>query len=111
MILGLGAPELIVILIVVLVIFGPKNLPKLGKSFGQTVKGIREGMEGDDKPAKAEATTESKPAEDVVVEHVDADDEDAPVEAAEDGKKFCGHCGAENPADNKFCKSCGAKLD
>ena len=30
---------------------------------------------------------------------------------AEDGKKFCGHCGAENPADNKFCKSCGAKLD
>ena len=98
MFLGLGAPELIIILIVVLVIFGPKNLPKLGKSFGKTVKGIREGMEGDDKPAKAEATTE-------------ADDEDVPAEAAEDGKKFCGHCGAENPADNKFCKSCGAKLD
>ena len=36
---------------------------------------------------------------------------DNPAEAAEDGKKFCGHCGAENPADNKFCKSCGAKLD
>ena len=69
-------------------------------------------MEGDDKPAKAEATTEAKPAEDVVdVPHVDADDEDAPAEATEDGKKFCGHCGAENPADNKFCKSCGAKLD
>lgn len=48
MFLGLGAPELIIILIVVLVIFGPKNLPKLGKSFGKTVKGIREGMEGDD---------------------------------------------------------------
>lgn len=112
MFLGLGAPELIIILIVVLVIFGPKNLPKLGKSFGKTVKGIREGMEGDDKPAKAEATTEAKPAEDVVdVPHVGADDEDAPAEAAEDGKKFCGHCGAENPADNKFCKSCGAKLD
>ena len=43
MFLGLGAPELIIILIVVLVIFGPKNLPKLGKSFGKTVKGIREG--------------------------------------------------------------------
>lgn len=109
MFLGLGAPELIAILIVVLVIFGPKNLPKLGKSFGQTVKGIREGMEGEDKPAKADATAESKPAEDVVVEHVDADDEDAPAVA--EGKKFCGSCGAENPADNKFCKSCGAKLD
>ena len=30
--------EWIVILVVVLVIFGPKNLPKLGKSLGSTVK-------------------------------------------------------------------------
>lgn len=41
--------EWIVILIVVLVIFGPKNLPKLGKSLGSTVKNLREGMSGDDK--------------------------------------------------------------
>ena len=34
MFLGMGPMELIVILIVVLVIFGPKNLPKLGKSLG-----------------------------------------------------------------------------
>ena len=46
---GLRAPELIIILVVVLIIFGPKNLPKLGKSLGSTVKNIREGMEGDDK--------------------------------------------------------------
>ena len=31
---GLRAPELIIILVVVLIIFGPKNLPKLGKSLG-----------------------------------------------------------------------------
>lgn len=41
--------EWIVILVVVLVIFGPKNLPKLGKSLGSTVKNLREGMSGDDK--------------------------------------------------------------
>ena len=40
--------EWIVILIVALLIFGPKNLPKLGKSLGSTVKNIREGMEGDE---------------------------------------------------------------
>ncbi len=51
MILGLGGPELIVILLVVLVIFGPKNLPKLGSALGKTVKNVREGMEGDDDDA------------------------------------------------------------
>ena len=40
--------EWIVILVVVLVIFGPKNLPKLGKSLGATVKNLREGMQGED---------------------------------------------------------------
>lgn len=51
---GLKVPELIIILIVVLVIFGPKNLPKLGKSLGSTVKNIREGMVGDDDEKKSE---------------------------------------------------------
>ena len=65
---GLRAPELIIILVVVLIIFGPKNLPKLGKSLGSTVKNIREGMEGDDKG-------ETKQAEDVVVEESKEDKE------------------------------------
>lgn len=43
--------EWVVILIVALLIFGPKNLPKLGKSLGKTVKNIREGMSGDETPA------------------------------------------------------------
>ena len=30
----IGMNELIIILVVVLIIFGPKNLPKLGKMFG-----------------------------------------------------------------------------
>lgn len=43
-ILGLGVPELLIILVVVLLIFGPKNLPKLGSALGKTVKGLRDGM-------------------------------------------------------------------
>ena len=50
MIFGMGPMELAVILLVVLVIFGPKNLPKLGSALGKTVKNVREGMEGDDAP-------------------------------------------------------------
>ncbi len=83
-ILGLGVPELVIILVVVLLIFGPKNLPKLGASLGKTVKSLREGMafdkkddecaeevveSGEDEPAPAAATagaTEVKTVKKVV---------------------------------------------
>lgn len=63
--------EWVVILIVALLIFGPKNLPKLGKSLGKTVKNIREGMSGDEAPADG--------ADDAEV--VEEDDEVAQLEA------------------------------
>ncbi|MBS7158634.1 MAG: twin-arginine translocase TatA/TatE family subunit [Collinsella phocaeensis] len=62
--------EWILILIVVLVIFGPKNLPKLGKSLGKTVKNIREGMEGDDAPEETEVIEES--TEDAEIRELEA---------------------------------------
>lgn len=46
-ILGMGIPELVIILAVILLIFGPKNLPKLGSALGKTVKNLREGLGGD----------------------------------------------------------------
>jgi sec-independent protein translocase protein TatA len=52
-------PFAIIALIIVLIIFGPKQLPELGKSLGKTMKSIREGAEGKDdelpEAAKAEA--------------------------------------------------------
>lgn len=42
---GIGGPELIIILVVVLILFGPKQLPKLGKMFGKTMKEVRTGMD------------------------------------------------------------------
>ncbi len=50
MIAGLGIPELLLIIVIVLIIFGPKRLPQLGSSLGKTVKNIREGMEEDESP-------------------------------------------------------------
>ena len=54
----LGPMELVVILVVVLLIFGPKNLPKLGKAVGETVKSVREGMESETKEEAKEAEAE-----------------------------------------------------
>ena len=73
MILGMGVPELAVILAVVLVVFGPKNLPKLGSSLGKTVKSFRDGMgEGDEALAKARVAEADA---DAAID--DSDDEDA----------------------------------
>ncbi|MDO4850019.1 MAG: twin-arginine translocase TatA/TatE family subunit [Coriobacteriia bacterium] len=107
MILGLGIPELLVILIVVLVIFGPKNLPKIGSALGKTVKNVREGMEGDDEKVEAKSTASD---DDDAVEVVEDDDDADADESASSDDKFCGHCGAKNPAGNAFCSKCGEKL-
>lgn len=56
-ILGLGPTELLIILGIILLLFGPKQIPKLAKMFGKAAKDLREGFEGKD-----EAETEQKQA-------------------------------------------------
>ena len=68
-ILGMGMPELLIIHAVILLIFGPKNLPKLGGAIGKTVKNLREGMGGGDKNI------------------VEADDEEEVIEEVEEPVK------------------------
>jgi sec-independent protein translocase protein TatA len=41
---SLGAPELIVIFIVALVVFGPSKLPELGKSLGEAIRGFKKAI-------------------------------------------------------------------
>ncbi|MDQ7832263.1 MAG: twin-arginine translocase TatA/TatE family subunit [Desulfovibrionaceae bacterium] len=38
---GIGATELIIILVIVLVIYGGKRLPELGSSFGKAIRNFR----------------------------------------------------------------------
>ena len=65
-ILGMGVPELLIILAVILLIFGPKNLPKLGASVGKTMKSLREGLGGGEK--LVEADDEEEAVEEIVEE-------------------------------------------
>lgn len=66
---SIGWQELVIVLVIVLVLFGPKRLPQLGKTLGKTMRSIREGVEGKlddgdsddaDVPGKAEATAEDE---------------------------------------------------
>ena len=71
---GIGPLELVIILAVVLLIFGPKNLPKLGSALGKTVKNLREGMGAGEEEKKAEEAADEEVVE--VVE--EAEEETAP---------------------------------
>ena len=55
------APELIIVLVIALVIFGPKKLPDLGKGLGQGIKEFRRATTGEEKPEE-EAAKEETPA-------------------------------------------------
>jgi sec-independent protein translocase protein TatA len=41
---GLGTPELIIILVIALVIFGGSRLPQLGEGLGKAIRGFKKGM-------------------------------------------------------------------
>ncbi len=43
-IFGIGTPELIVILAIVLLLFGAKKLPELSRSLGASIKEVRKGV-------------------------------------------------------------------
>jgi sec-independent protein translocase protein TatA len=47
---SLGMPELIVIFVVALVVFGPSKLPELGKSLGEAIRGFKKAISAADKP-------------------------------------------------------------
>ncbi len=50
--MGLGAPEIIVILLVVLVLFGGSQIPKLARSLGSAQQEFKKGLEDGDDDAK-----------------------------------------------------------
>ena len=61
---NIGPMEILVVLVIALIVFGPKRLPELGNSLG---KGIREfkgsiSGDGDDEAAKKDKDAEEEPA-------------------------------------------------
>ena len=49
-----GTQELFLILIIALVIFGPKKLPEIGKAIGKSINEFKDAVSGDKKVAKEE---------------------------------------------------------
>lgn len=85
----IGTPELIIILIILVLIFGASKLPQLGGAMGKTIKNFKSEMK--DGMAEDAKTAESGPA------------------SAE--TRFCAKCGAGvKDAGADFCPKCGKAL-
>jgi sec-independent protein translocase protein TatA len=72
---NIGLPEILVVLVIALIIFGPKRLPELGKSLGKGIREFRGSISGDDddeddKPELESGSKTGEPVQgEVVTEH------------------------------------------
>ncbi|MGZ4258388.1 MAG: Sec-independent protein translocase subunit TatA/TatB [Gaiellaceae bacterium] len=64
----IGFPELIVLVVVLLLIFGPKRLPEIGRSLGKGMREFKDSVTGKDEPAPQTKTTAELTATPVEVE-------------------------------------------
>lgn len=62
MLSNIGPLEIGIVLVIALVVFGPKRLPELGSSLGQGIRGFGKGLKGEEELAALDAADENLPA-------------------------------------------------
>ena len=67
----LGIGELAIILVIVLIVFGPKKLPELAKSMGQAVKEFKKGQQDLEETLNQPAITKEEKTDGQVSEKID----------------------------------------
>src|SRR5213595_1652436 len=88
--------HLIVVLVIVLLIFGPGKLPELGRAVGDGLRELKRATGGDDKHASETAATATV----------------TPISAAPTASmKVCPSCRGGVSAGDKFCGHCGATME
>ena len=58
---GIGIPELIIVLVIVLVLFGAGRIPGVMKDLGKGVSSFKDGLKGDTKPAVKKTVAKKAP--------------------------------------------------
>ena len=76
--MGIGFPELMIILVIIMIIFGAGKLPEIGSAFGNSIRNFKKSM----KEAE-EQSEEVQEATDEVKEVAEGNGEEAPAEVAE----------------------------
>jgi sec-independent protein translocase protein TatA len=60
---GLGMPELIVILVIILIIFGAGKLPEIGSGIGRGIKNFKKATQGEQEKLSSSDERKNKPGE------------------------------------------------
>lgn len=101
---GLLQPtHLIIILVIVLIIFGPRRLPEIGGAVGKSIREFRKSTKEMTQEFNQTIDDVKQPAEDVRNAM-----SMSPVSAS--SGKVCPKCSAGNVSASKFCASCGSAL-
>lgn len=108
---GIQPIHIVIVLVVALLVFGPKRLPEMGRSIGKMLNEFRNGTreitdglrtEVTGSPTGQPAQAASAPASSVAFQ--------ASTNAPAATGRFCIHCGAGNLAEARYCSQCGSKL-
>lgn len=78
---NIGPLELAIVLIIALVIFGPKRLPDLGKSLGSGMREFKDSITGKDEDEKQIEETKEALQSESPATTAELEDDDEPVEA------------------------------
>jgi sec-independent protein translocase protein TatA len=118
--MGLGALQpghLIVILVIVLLIFGPGKLPELGKAMGDGLRELKKATGGEEHKdtattvASTTATAVAPPPAAVVAPPMSSTTV-TPIGAAPTmATRACPSCRGAVPVGDKFCGNCGATIE
>lgn len=106
---GLGAQELLVILVIVLIFFGAQKIPELARSLG---KGVKEFRTAQEELKKEFAEESSEISGDATCPSCHKQVTDQMLYCGNCGqqlsvKKRCNQCQKELQSDEKFCPNCG----
>ena len=106
----IGVPELLIIAVIVLLLFGPAKAADLGGSLGKSIREFRKATrEDDDSPHPTLAATTGTAATDAS-EASRTQARAAGTQARAAGTRFCSECGGQNATTQKFCASCGVSM-
>lgn len=98
---GIQPIHIIIIIIVALVIFGPKRLPEIGHWVGRSITEFRKGTQEMTTTLRDELNKEPPQEQDHKIA------KPAPSQSVPVDSKFCTKCGSANPSDALFCNKCG----